>query len=53
MDADKHELGENRGEKIEELQPSFFIPFKQLRVLEMEGFRICNTFHVKLVPLRC
>jgi hypothetical protein len=31
-------VGDNRGEGTQELQPSFFIPFKQLRVLEMEGF---------------
>jgi len=30
---------ENEGEEIKELQPSFFIPFKQLRVLEMKYFR--------------
>ena len=31
-------VGENRGEDIQQLQPSFFIPFKQLSVLEMEWF---------------
>jgi Leucine-rich repeat (LRR) protein len=38
-------LGENEGEKIEELLPSFFIPFKQLRILEMESF-----VHLQHVP---
>ena len=31
-------LGEHGGGKTEEMQPSFFIPFKQLRVLELENF---------------
>lgn len=39
-------LEDNRDQGIEELNPSFFVPFKQLRALEMKGF-----VHLQHLPL--